>query len=57
MSQHMCDLAMEAVLMNGYAPRVTIVNKDIRRMDLERKPDGTPPDLERKADIMVYEVR
>jgi hypothetical protein len=21
-----------------------------------RKPDGTPPDMERKADILVYEV-
>lgn len=22
-----------------------------------RKPDGTPPDMERKADILVFEVR
>lgn len=57
MSQHMCDLAVEAVVLNGYASQVVVVNKDVRRMDMGPKPDGTPPDLERKADLLVCEVR
>jgi tRNA1(Val) A37 N6-methylase TrmN6 len=55
-SQHMCDLAVETVVLNGYAPRVVIVNKDVRRMDLGPKPDGSPPDLEWRADVLVCEV-
>ena len=34
-----------------------LVDKDARRMDVVRKPDGTPPDMPRPADILVYEVR
>lgn len=37
--------------------QVMLVDKDARRMDVVTKPDGTPPDLPRKADILVYEVR
>ena len=25
-------------------------------MDLEKKPDGSPPDLEGKADLCIFEV-
>ncbi|KAK9803026.1 hypothetical protein WJX72_005333 [[Myrmecia] bisecta] len=56
MSQHMCDVAAETVVMNGYAAQCLMVNKDVRRMDVVRKADGTPPDMDRKADIMVFEV-
>jgi len=56
MSQHMCDVGEEAVVMNGYAEKILFLNRDARRMDVVRKPDGTPPDMERKADILVYEV-
>ena len=56
MSQHMADVAAEAVVMNGFAQQCLIVNKDVRRINAVTKPDGTPPDLERKADICVYEV-
>ena len=30
--------------------------RDARRLDVHRKPDGTPPDLPRRADLLVYEV-
>lgn len=30
--------------------------RDARRLDVYRKPDGTPPDLPRRADLLVYEV-
>lgn len=30
--------------------------RDVRRLDVFRKPDGTPPDLPRRADLLVYEV-
>ena len=33
------------------------INKDVRRMDLVPKPDGSPPDLEAKADLCIFEVR
>ena len=55
-SQHMCDVGEECVVMNGFAHKVLFLNRDARRMDVSRKPDGTPPDMEDKADIMVYEV-
>lgn len=30
--------------------------RDGRRLDVVRKPDGTPPDLPRPADLLVSEV-
>lgn len=30
--------------------------RDARRLDVLRKADGTPPDLPRRADLLVYEV-
>ena len=56
MSQHMCDVGEECVVMNGYADKILFLNRDARRMDVVRKPDGTPPDMEKKADILIYEV-
>ena len=32
------------------------INKDVRRMDMVSKPDGSPPDLERKANLCIFEV-
>ncbi|QDZ17548.1 S-adenosyl-L-methionine-dependent methyltransferase [Chloropicon primus] len=56
MSQHMCDVGEECVVMNGFASKILFLNRDARRMDVLRKPDGTPPDMERKADLLIYEV-
>ena len=56
MSQHMCDVGAETVVMNGYAVQCMLVNKDVRRMDVAQKPDGTPPDMPTKADMLVFEV-
>jgi protein arginine N-methyltransferase 7 len=56
MSQHMCDVGEETVVMNGYADKILVLNRDARRMDVVRKADGTPPDMEQKADILIYEV-
>ncbi|KAK9863045.1 hypothetical protein WJX84_000363 [Apatococcus fuscideae] len=56
MSQHMCDVGAETMVMNGYAAQCMLVNKDVRRMDVAQKPDGTPPDMPRKADLLVFEV-
>jgi hypothetical protein len=56
-SQHICDVGCETVVVNGFGTRIMIENKDSRRMDVVRKPDGMPPELERKADLLVYEVR
>ena len=33
-----------------------MLDRDGRRMDSVRKPDGTPPELPRRADLLVYEV-
>ena len=56
MSQHMCDVGAETVVMNGYAAQCMLVNKDVRRMDVAQKPDGTPPDMPAKADLLIFEV-
>lgn len=55
-SGHMCDVGVLSEVMNGFAAKCTIVNQDSRYMDVLRKPDGTAPDMKRKADILVYEV-
>ena len=34
-----------------------MIDKDVRRMSVRPKPDGTPPDLSRPADILIYEAR
>ena len=55
--QHMCDVAAEAVVMNGYAAKCLMINKDVRRIDVAAKADGTPPDMEQKANLCMFEVR
>lgn len=65
-SVHMCDVGEECEVLNGYAGQCLLLNKDVRRMlckddpMLEKsggvKPDGTAPELERRADVLVYEV-
>ncbi len=42
---------------NGLGLKVVVVGKDARRLAVVPAPDGTPPDMERPADILVYEVR
>ena len=37
--------------------QVMLIDKDVRRMSAKPKPDGTPPDLARPADILIYEAR
>ena len=54
--QHMCDVAAEAVVMNGYAARCLMVNKDVRRMDTVARPDGTPADMEQRANLCIFEA-
>mmetsp|Transcript_2735 Transcript_2735/g.6574 ORF Transcript_2735/g.6574 Transcript_2735/m.6574 type:complete len:327 (-) Transcript_2735:94-1074(-) len=56
MSQHMCDVGEETIVMNGFADKILFLNRDARRMDVVRKADGTAPDMERKADVLIYEV-
>ena len=41
---------------NGYGTKVMVVAKDARRMAVLPAPDGTPPDMESPADILVFEV-
>ncbi|GAB4824134.1 hypothetical protein N2152v2_011180 [Parachlorella kessleri] len=53
---HMCDVGEETTIMNGFLGRVMLLDRDVRRMDTLRKPDGTPPELPRRADLAVYEV-
>ena len=40
----------------GKTPWLVQVNKDVRRMDLVTKPDGSPPDMEAKADLCIFEA-
>ena len=53
----MCDVAAEAVVMNGYAGRCLMINKDVRRMDTIANPDGMPADMDKKANLCIYEAR
>ena len=55
-STHLCDVAAEAVVANGLAMRCTMVNKDVRRMHAEPQPDGSPADMDARADIALFEV-
>ena len=38
------------------APRLVQVNKDVRRMDIVAKPDGSSPDMEARADLCIFEA-
>lgn len=56
MSSHMCDVAEECTIMNGFLEKILVLDRDVRRMDVLRKPDGTAPELERPVDLAVFEV-
>ena len=53
----MCDVGVQKLVMNGYAAKCVMLNKDVRHMDTAAKPDGTPADMDQKADIAVFEVQ
>ncbi|DBA90775.1 TPA: hypothetical protein ACH3X1_003982 [Trebouxia sp. C0004] len=55
-SQAMCDAGAETVVMNGYGAKCIMVNKDVRHLETSAKPDGTPPEMQSKADIAIFEV-
>lgn len=55
-SSHMTDVAEETVIMNGFFDKITVFNKDVRRMDTQPRPDGTPADLPRRANMAVFEI-
>ncbi|OUS43892.1 molecular co-chaperone STI1 [Ostreococcus tauri] len=65
MSNHMCDAGEETVCMNGYGTSIMFLNRDARRLFTKEseglikhglKPDGVMPEMDRKSDILVYEV-
>jgi len=65
MSGHMCDAGEETVCMNGYGTKIMFLNRDARRLFTKEseglikhglKPDGNYPEMERKANVLVYEV-
>jgi len=65
MSPHMCDAGEETVCMNGYGTSIMYLNRDARRLFTKEseglikhglKPDGNPPEMERKSNVLVYEV-
>jgi predicted RNA methylase len=56
MNSHMCDVAEECTISNGFLDKILVLDRDIRRMDVLRKPDGTAPELQRPVDIAVFEV-
>ena len=55
-SQHMCDVAAQAVVMNGYAAKSVMIHKDVRRIHAEKLPDGTLPDMDHRASVCIFEV-
>ena len=56
MNAHMCDVAEECTIMNGFLDKILVLDRDVRRMDVLRKPDGTAPEIERPVDIAIFEV-
>lgn len=63
-SSHMCDVAEKTIAANGMSSQCIVLQRDARRMFATtseglragRKPDGEAPELERQADILVFEV-
>lgn len=56
LNSHMCDVAEECTIMNGFLDKILVLDRDVRRMDVLRKPDGTAPELKRPVDLAVFEV-
>jgi predicted RNA methylase len=55
-SAHMCDVAEETTIMNGFLGKILVLDRDVRRMDTLHKPDGTAPEMQRRADMAVFEI-
>jgi predicted RNA methylase len=55
-SAHMCDVAEETTIMNGYLGKILVLDRDVRRMDTKPKPDGTAPEMQQRADVAVFEI-
>ena len=55
-SSHMTDVAEETVIANGFFRNTTVYNKDVRRLDTQPHPDGTPADLPRRANMAIFEI-
>ena len=63
-SSHMCDVAEKTIATNGLSSQCIVLQRDARRMFCAtseglragRKPDGEAPELDRQADILVFEV-
>lgn len=53
-SQHLCDIAAETVIRNGYGRQCMVINKDVRRLT---EADTHMFFQSGKADICVFEVR
>ena len=56
LNSHMCDVAEECTISNGFLDKILVLDRDVRRMDVLRKPDGTAPELRRPVDLAVFEV-
>jgi len=64
MDGSMCTIADEVIASNRLAGKCTTVNSDARRLFAAdspglregRKPDGSMPELKRRADVMVFEI-
>ena len=52
----MCDVGGETLVMNGFGAKCLMVNKDVRHLEVDAKPDGSPPDMQSKADMAIFEV-
>lgn len=62
---HMCDVGEETVCINGYGLKIMFHNKDVRRLFTKEseglikhglKPDGNCPEMDKKSDVLVFEV-
>ncbi|KAL0046712.1 hypothetical protein WJX82_008116 [Trebouxia sp. C0006] len=55
-SQAMCDVGVQTLVMNGFGAKCIMVNKDVRHLETSAKPDGIPSDMHSKADVAIFEV-
>ena len=53
-SLHMCDVATECMLVNGYSQECTVIHKDVRRVKISK--DAGDAGLAGPADICIFEV-
>jgi SAM-dependent methyltransferase len=64
LSSHMCEVADRAICDNQLTARCSVIQGDARRLFAATstglrsglKPDGRTPELERQADVLVFEV-